>query len=267
MRFDAYAASVRYEDVARVSDVLAQSVNGYVMPFRPLRRCVSTQSIEVDGRMAAWVGLDAASGQIYIEAKGETTPGVAAAIREHFPEHNVPRADVCEDYNETGAFDKLIDLVRAYKGPRTKSMYVALPDDPREGKTWAAGTRGGVAYVRVYEAGKHPDRQYLGRPDWARLEGEFRPQYSKDKRAAATLSPMEFWGLSKWSHGVGEAITQCTIPRMLAEARKYSHDKTTRYIALTFRRHLEEMIANGEDIARTLQAIWQEEDALSQARP
>jgi hypothetical protein len=53
---------------------------------------------------------------------------------------------------------------------------------------------------------------------------------------------------------------QIPIQRFEPEIRKYSFDRTTRYIANTFRRHFEEMLSNGEAIDRTLQAVWQEED-------
>jgi hypothetical protein len=74
------------------------------------------------------------------------------------------------------------------------------------------------------------------------------------------MAPVDFWGLTGWTHKVGEAIAQTSINRFEPEIRRYSHDKTTRYIANTFRRHLEEMLANGEDVVRTFQAVWQEED-------
>jgi len=67
--------------------------------------------------------------------------------------------------------------------------------------------------------------------------------------------------MSAWTHRVGEAVTQTPLSRFEPLVRKYSHDKTTRYIANTFRRHLEEMLANGEDVARTFQAVWEEDDA------
>ena len=226
-----------------------------------MRRYATTVSIDVGNRSAAWVGLDSASGAVYVEGKGETSPDLARIIRTHFPDHSCPRADVCEDYDEPGAFEALQSVVRQHKGPRVKGGYVALPDELEDGRTWSAGVRGGVGYIRVYEAGKHPERVHLGRPHWARLELECRPQYSHAKLAAARMAPGELWGMSAWTHRVGEAVTQTPLSRFEPLVRKYSHDKTTRYIANTFRRHLEEMLANGEDVARTFQSVWEEDDA------
>lgn len=60
-------------------------------------------------RLAAWIGIDPRpdSSIVYIEAKGETTPKVVEAIRSAFPTHSAPRLDVCEDYDEPGAFGAL----------------------------------------------------------------------------------------------------------------------------------------------------------------
>jgi hypothetical protein len=263
MRFDAYAATIRDSEFGYVAEAIASSIGGIVSKGKPMRRYATTLSIDSGPRMAAWVGFDQASGAVFVEGKGDTSPALAQSIRVHFPGHSVARADVCEDYDEEGAFERIQSIVRAHKGAKVKGGYVALPDDVQDGRTWAAGVRGGVAYFRNYEAGKHPDRLHLNRPNWARAEGEFRPHYARDKLAAARMAPVEFWGLTAWSHRVGEALTQVPINRFEPEIRKYSYDKTTRYIANTFRRHFQDMLANGEDIARTLQGVWQEEDSYN----
>lgn len=265
MKFDGYGATIRDKELPYVAHCLADSIGGIAAKGKPMRRYASTLSIDVGPRMAAWIGQDAASGAIYVEGKGETTPALVKAIRVHFPDHSAPRVDVAEDYNEPGAFQALQAIIRGAKGPKVKGGYVALPDDQEDGKTWAAGVRGGVGYIRLYEAGKHPDRLHLAKPDWVRAEAEMRPHYARDKAAAAKMQPIDVWGLTAWTHRVGQALTQCEIDRFEAEMRHYSYDKTTRYIALTFRRHLEEMKANGEDIDRTFQAVWQEEDEFKRA--
>jgi DNA relaxase NicK len=210
--------------------------------------------------MAAWIGHTPDTDQIYIEGKGDTSPNLASAIREHFPLHSVPRADVCEDIDEEGAFERIQSLIRANKGPKVKAGYVALPDDVQDGRTWSAGVRGGVAYLRLYEAGKHPDRLAFNRPNWVRPELEVRPQYARDKLAASTMQPMDFWGMSAWSQKVGQAITGLAINRFEPEVRKFSQSKTLRYVSLTFRRMFEEMHANGEDIGRSILQCIEDED-------
>jgi hypothetical protein len=266
MNFDGYGATIREAEWRYVVDCLAGSLQGIACKGRPMRRYGEVINIEVGNRTAAWVGLDQTSGAVYVEGKGETSPDLVKAIRAYFPGHSAPRIDVKEDYDDEGAFDALQAIVRRNKGSKVKAGYVALPDDSQDGKTWAAGARGGVGYIRVYEAGKHPDRVHLGRPHWVRAELECRPHYARDKLAAATMTPSEVWGMSSWTHKVGEALTGLQLPRFEPEVRKYSFDKTTRYIANTFRRHFEEMLLNGEDVARTLQAVWEEEDEYAKRK-
>lgn len=262
MRFDGYGATIRTDTPRDIVSCLSEALNTKPEAGPTIRRFGKTTGFNVGPKLAVWMGIDPNPDTdiCYIEAKGETTPKVVAALREAFPMHSAPRVDVCEDYDEPGVFERLQGIVRASKGPRVKGGYVALPDDEKDGRTWAAGTRGGVGYIRVYEAGKHPDRVHLGRPNWARAELEARPHYARDKLAAGWMTPLQIWGLCSWTHRVGERLTTCAINRFEPEVRQYSHEKTTLYIARTFRRHLEEMQRNGEDFIRTCKDIWEEED-------
>lgn len=263
MKFDGYGATFHPGTAKHqhLIGALSDHLQALPKPGPVLKRWGQTTGLEVNDRLAAWVGVNP-EGLIYIEAKGETTPAVVDCLRRDFKDHSAARLDVAEDVDQEGSFEQLQALVRAHKGPRVKGGYVALPDDQEDGRTWAAGRRGGDAYIRVYEAGKHPDRVHLGRPHWTRLEGEFRPHYARDKVAAATMTPQQVWGLTAWSHRVGEAILQSALARYEPQVRAYSHSKTMRYIANTFRRHFEEMLANGEDIERTIRSVWEEEDAF-----
>ena len=263
MRFDGYGATIRTDTPREVALCLADALDTKPEKGPAIRRFGVTTGFNVGPKLAVWMGIDPNPDTdiVYIEAKGENTPRVVDAIRRQFPLHSAPRLDVCEDYDEPGAFERLVGLVRASKGPRVKGGYVALPDDSNDGRTWAAGTRGGVAYLRVYEAGKHPDRIHLGRPNWVRPELEARPHYAKDKLAAASMSPLDVWGLCRWTQQVGQRLSGCEINRFEPQARQYSHDKTTLYIARTFRRHLEEMDRNGEDFMRTCRDVWDADDA------
>lgn len=264
MRFDAYCSTIHKPDLSMVkfAHMLADTSGGIVCKGPQVKRYGDTLSIELGPRMAAWVGYNREQEYLFMEAKGETSPLFASTVREHFPIHSVPRADVCEDIDEEGAFDAIQATVREHMGPRVKGGYVALPDNPADGKTWSAGVRGGVAYFRLYEKGKQPEHIADNRPFWVRPELEVRPHYARDKLAAATMEPQEMWGFAAWSQRVGEALTGLSINRFEPQVRQYSFDKTTRYIALTFRRHFEEMMNDGLHIGRTLQAVWEEEDRL-----
>lgn len=263
MKFDGYGATIR-GDVTHsyVAHALAERLDGIACKGKPIRRYGDTLNIDMGNRMAAWIGQDSTTGHIYVEGKGETSPVLVEAIRELFPSHTAPRIDVCEDYSNPGAFEQLQAVIRGHKGARVKGGYVALPDNVEDGRTWAAGVRGGVGYLRLYEAGKHPDRLHLAMPDWVRAELECRPHYAKDKAAAARMSPAEVWGMSSWTHSVGQALTQSELPRYQPEAREFSHDKTVLYLATKFRRCLETMLEDGLHLESTFRQIWQENDDL-----
>lgn len=260
MRFDAYSATIRNREIRYVVDALAQSIGGCVEEGPRLRRYGETVRISLEGDSVGWVGLDQGNGTVFVEGKGVHSPRWAKSIRTLFPEHTVARADVAEDYDEEGAFDRLRHVVTVAKGPRVYSGYNKKPDDPSLGTTWEVSKRGSPAYLRLYEKGKQPQNVSLGRPNWVRVEGEFRPHLAMHKQLAARMEPLHFWGLTAWSSRVAEAVTTCPITRFEAPIRRYSNDKTTLYLARTFRRYFEEQLGCGIDVMRTFQEIWKEDD-------
>jgi hypothetical protein len=259
VRFDAYAGSIRLADPSVVVNALAHALSGNVEEGPRFRRWGPTLQVNVSGRQAVWVGHDEAAELVYFEGKGETSPLLAAAVRLHFPTHSVARADVCIDFDAPGAFEATLATIRENKGARVKGAFDKLPDDPEDGRTWGAGVRGGVAFCRLYEAGKHPDRRHFCRPDWVRAELEARPHYAVHKEASSRLDPASFWGLTAWSTRVGQALTQTAIPRVEVE-QEHAHEGTTSYVARRFRRHFEAELAAGIDLARTFRQIWADDD-------
>jgi hypothetical protein len=166
MRFDAYAGNVFEKDFLGVTTTLAKALGGVVCKGQAMRRYGDVLRIEVGNHCACWLGFDRGNEVVYFEGKGETSPDLVAAVREHFGgNHNCARGDVCDDVDQEGAFERLQDLVRLHKGPRVKAGYVALPDDPEDGRTWSAGVRGGVGMIRIYEAGKMKERRLHARPN------------------------------------------------------------------------------------------------------
>ena len=267
MQFDAYAGSIKGPTLEAVAETIALNLGATVDRGNARRRYGQVLDIEVDGRQAAWCGFDRGNDSIYFEGKGETSPDLVRVVRQHFPEHTVARGDVAEDFDQPGAFERLIGIVRGAKGDRVYGGFAKLSDDPDDGRTWEAGKRGGLAYLRVYEKGKQREMQHHGRPHWARLELECRPHYARDKKAAATMGPLEFWGFASWSHRVAERVAQIEVPRFEPERRTYETDRTSTYLARTFRRHFEELIARYQgDMAGPMlefARVWAEDDAVA----
>lgn len=77
------------------------------------------------------------------------------------------------------------------------------------------------------------------------------------------MSPVEVVGLTAWTQRVASVIAGLPVPRFEPDPRQYSFDKTTLYLARTFRRHWQEMLADfgsWECVGRELEAIWKQDD-------
>lgn len=269
MKFDGYAGNIFAESLTcrDAAFILAHDLGGKVVPGRAIRRYGEVLRVEVGGHCAVWCGRDTGNDLVYFEGKGDSSPDLVQAVRSRFDgKHSASRADVAEDYDQAGGFELVQSIVRSAKGDRVTGGYVALPDDPGEGRTWAAGKRGGVGYLRLYEAGKMKERAHYARPDWFRLEFEFRPHYAADKLAAASMSPLQCCGIASWTQKVAEAVLSTEVPRYEVPTRSYDFDRTTLYLARTFRRHLQQMKADHGDwecIGREFESIWLADDNAS----
>lgn len=265
MRFDAYAGNIAGPSLDDVAEVFRYQIGATVSLGTPRRRYGQVLEVNVGGRTAVWVGRDHGNDLIYFEGKGETTPDVVEAVRASFPHHTCSRGDTCIDHDEEGAFECLHHIIKVGKGPRVYGGFARLSDDPTDGRTYEAGKRGGVAYCRLYEAGKVQDRLHFGRPNWCRTEFEIRPHYARDKVAAASMSPEQMLGFSAWTKNLGEVLLATNIPRFEPEERHTSFDKTRLYLARAFRRHWEQSKEDGQDwvcIGKEIEAIWAADDAV-----
>ena len=265
-RFDAYAPTLRGVSLESCVRVLESELGCAARSGGSRRRYGQVVDLKIGADLVAWVGHDHASGDLYLEAKGETTPEVVQAVRGHWPKHSAARLDVCGDWDGELMFDYLQEVAREVKGQKVRAGYVALPDDPSEGRTWAMGKRGGVAYARLYEAGKQKEKAHWCRPNAVRFELEARPHYARDKVAAATMTPAQVFGITPWSRRVAAALFQREIERFEAEVKISTHDRTTLYIARAFRRHFSEMLedlGDWECVGRELASVWAGDDEFA----
>jgi Replication initiation factor len=219
-----------------------------------------------DGAEAiGWVGQDAVLKSAYFEIKGACTPDVAQAIRKHYGDgrHNVSRCDVAEDYNEAGAFGRLVDLIDRTKGDDRVHSEAIVPRDGDRGQTVYWGARQSKALVRCYEKGKQEVNLHLNRPDWARVELQMRPAKSVEKQLAASLEPLAIWGMGRWTWNIAQELSGIELERFKAPQEPPEFDRTTRYLAETYRRHWEQLLEDFGDwecIGREMQAIWRRAD-------
>lgn len=262
MKFDAYLATIREAEFPLVIDVLESGLSGIANRDKPRGRLVEVINIDVDNRVACSVGVDRASGAVFVEGKGDTSPRLAKLLRVHFPGHSVARVDTCEDFSEPGAFEAIQAIMRRAKEPRVYSGYVCLSDRPEDGRTWQCGKPSGVVMSRLYEKGKQPECVGLVPPDLVRLEFQIRPQYAVGKVAASRFDPVEVLGFSRWSKKCGEAVLATAIPRYEMAIRKNSLSAALTYVGRAHRRSLEVAYEDGVDLQRMWREQWEEDDRI-----
>ena len=264
MRFDAYAGTVWESHGAEVAEMVSWKVKGQVARVNPRARYAEAFEVKVGPQAIGWTGTDRTLKAAYFEFKGEPTPHVVSALRQHWPEaHGVSRLDACEDYNAPGAFHQLVQLVDTHKADSRVTSDEIRPRDGDRGATVYWGSRTSRALVRAYEKGKQKENLALGKPHWARIEMQLRPGKAVEKQICSKLDSVQAWGLTRWTQRVAQALTTVDVERFAAPQQRPTFDRTTAYIARTFRRHLEEMLADVGDwecVGREFGAVWRADD-------
>ena len=146
--------------------------------------------------------------RLMFEVKGEATPGAVEALRSRFP-HRVTRMDSCADFDEPGAFERLLGpCTEVKKAHRLKGSKAGDWEDfPEDGRTMYIGSPKSVTMARLYEKGKQPEYRHLNRENWARLEIQVRP--AKEAKAAfSNVSPDDAWGASAWTKDLAAKVLQ-----------------------------------------------------------
>ena len=227
VRFDGYSATTQAANPYQLidlfgSDFQAQQGRGF-HSFGHRLSLRDTSGSEVGSVM--WGG--AHGDRSMIEVKGEHSPRVVEALRSRFP-HRTTRVDSCADFDAPGAFERLYGACLAVKkrhrvkGERRGDW----EDRPEEGRTFYLGSAQSVTRTRLYDKGRQPEYEHLGRPDWCRLEVQVRP-YKEAKTTFSTLSPLEVWGASTWSRELaGEVLASHVDPHPAGTVwRKTSHER------------------------------------------
>lgn len=268
MRFDAYAGNVSGSHPEEVAAMVAFANKARVERGRPRGRYHDVFEVKDGNEGLGWTGHDAQLDTAFFEFKGSTTPVCAAAIRKHWGEaHTVSRLDSCEDFNEAGAYGRLVALVDGLADPRVQSKEIR-PRRGDHGITTYWGSTTSRVMVRCYEAGKMKERLHFRQPHWVRLEAQVRPGKAAEKRIAASVSALDAWGWARWSQRVAESIGQVEVERFAPPSNPPEFDRTTLYLARSFRRHFEELLAERGDwecIGREFELIWSKDDAAGVA--
>lgn len=269
MKWDAYAGNIAGAKPDEVAEMLAFGVHGRSERGRPRGRYHDVWEVKDGPEPAGWVAHDPQLDTAYFEFKGARTPAAVEAIRRHWSDaHRVSRMDSCEDYAEPGAFESLVALLDRHKDPRVKSDEIR-PRDGDRGRTIYYGSPTSRVYVRCYEAGKMRDRLHFNLPHWARAEAQVRPGKAAEKAIAAKCSPLEAWGFGAWTQRAATELSRVEVARIARLDEPPSFDRTTLYIARTFRRHLEQLLedfGSWRCVGSEFEAVWQADDEADRRR-
>lgn len=150
--------------------------------------------------------------RIMVEVKGEGTPGVVAEFRARWPGHRVTRVDACADFDQAGAFERLLGPCE--RVVRDRRLYAERRGDweqhPELGRTYMMGAHASAVRCRLYEKGRQPEYRHLGRDHWARIEVQVRPA-KEAKTAYSALSPAQAWGAARWTKELATELLKAHI--------------------------------------------------------
>lgn len=147
----------------------------------------------------------------FVFSSGVHADGFSRIVRHVFPEHMLVRADVAIDFDQSGAYLSLFQQgIKAAESVSVSTRYVgpALSEtavDCSAGRTLYLGARSSVGMMRIYEKGKKdsPDR-----PDWVRVEFEFKPKNSEARHHYASASPLEIVSAMKLSRAFFDPLLE-----------------------------------------------------------
>lgn len=209
-RFDWYQATVQ-GDVRPLMGALqgATPIGGTWEPMQRAPHGYGNGQRLLDGQgqvcMVWWGGTHE---RPHVVSSGETSPAVAEVLRtEYAGAHWCTRVDVCQDYAEPGAYERLQELALAVAAD--KGIKVGTAGDhllTKQGRTVYLGASSSHTRLRLYEKADELRQQYRNDlaklatvPEHlARLECQVRPQTKEAKALAAAVEPMAIMGSAAW---------------------------------------------------------------------
>jgi len=209
-RFDWYQATVK-ADVRALFGPLGE-VAGTGAKWSPMRKAPHGygfgQTLDDESGHVARVWWGGSHENPHVVASGEMSPKVADLLRGQWPDaHSVSRVDVCVDYSDPGAYDRLQSL--ALKVAEDHKVKVGTAGDhllTKEGRTLYLGSTTSHTRLRVYDKAAELRSQFASQPvklaeiprELARLEVQVRPQTTLAKSAASKADPVALMGSARW---------------------------------------------------------------------
>jgi hypothetical protein len=207
IRFDAYTATTKVAKPTQLQAMLREP-GCHIKSSKGFHTFAERMSFKDDTGTeygsVSWGGLQGE--RVMIEVKGERSPGVVERLRSDFW-HRVTRVDACADFDEPGAFERLLGPCEAVV--QDKRIFAERRGDwdqfPELGRTYMMGSAHSTSRVRLYEKGKQQEYTHLNRPNWARLEVQVRPAKAA-KESYNRVKPLDVWGASTWTRELASRL-------------------------------------------------------------
>jgi hypothetical protein len=161
-------------------------------------------------------------------------PG-SAMLRQSFPDHSVSRVDVCQDYSDPDAFDRMLPvLLDAAKRHRvtvdTRGDHLLR----QEARTVYLGAPSSAVRIRQYDKAAELRAKFSSDPvrsqqvpqHLTRVEAQIRPQHKLIKRTFAYIEPEQCMGSSPWLREIWSQIGGMDVtPVQVGKAWRQSDDE------------------------------------------
>lgn len=242
-RFDWYQATVPAEVPALLAALpaLAEGQPEWLeMKRAPQGYGFGRRLMDSDGQVAQiwWGGTHHLPHVVFT---GETAQTGADLLRSEFKGHRVSRCDVCTDYAEPGAYDRLQGL--ALDVAREKRIKVGTAGDhlvTMEGRTLYLGSTASHTRLRLYDKAaelrakfdKDLHRLLTVPAELARLEVQVRPQTPDAKAAAAVADPVALMGSAAWTRELVRRVDGLDLAPFQAGRAWRQSDDDRAYAAL-----------------------------------
>ena len=241
-RFDWYQATVSAEvpELFAALPVLADGAPEWSdMKRAPQGYGFGRRLMDTEGQVAQiwWGGSHELPHVVFT---GETAQAGAELLRSDFKSHRVSRVDVCTDYAEPGAYDRLQAL--ALDVARERRIKVGTAGDhlvTMEGRTLYLGSTASHTRLRLYDKAaelrvkfdKDLHRLLTVPPELARLECQVRPQTPEAKAAAAVADPVALMGSAAWMRDLVQRVDGLSLAPFQAGRAWRQSDDDRAYVA------------------------------------
>jgi len=190
-RWDWYQGTIHGLDVDEVAAGLSRRLRGQVVPGRGMNGYSHGAEVQVQGEQVCTIWWGGNPG-VHVKATGERSPAVAQALRD-LGQHEVTRADACEDFVEPGLFDRLSRYFLDFAIAQGIKVNQVGDWHRGEARTLYLGSKASPVRLVMYEKGY----QVGGDPDWVRLEVRVRPKGS-GRELVSRWVPGQAFGASRW---------------------------------------------------------------------